>query len=68
MKDMRLGDQAFFYHSNCKDPGIAGLVEVMVLSHIEILDGGLSNLSFLLVDCTRGLCGSHTVRQKRPPL
>ena len=24
MKDMKIGDLAFFYHSNCKVPGIAG--------------------------------------------
>lgn len=29
MRDqMMLGDQAFFYHSNCELPGIAGLVEI----------------------------------------
>jgi predicted RNA-binding protein with PUA-like domain len=26
--DMRIGDQAFFYHSNCKPPGIVGIVEI----------------------------------------
>jgi predicted RNA-binding protein with PUA-like domain len=26
--DMRLGDCAFFYHSSCPQPGIAGIVEV----------------------------------------
>ena len=26
---MRLGDQVFFYHSNCKVPGIVGIVEVV---------------------------------------
>ncbi|HBC56756.1 MAG TPA: EVE domain-containing protein [Gammaproteobacteria bacterium] len=26
--DMRVGDLAFFYHSNCKEPGIVGIVEV----------------------------------------
>jgi predicted RNA-binding protein with PUA-like domain len=25
---MRIGDQAFFYHSNCNPPGIVGLVEI----------------------------------------
>jgi predicted RNA-binding protein with PUA-like domain len=25
---LRKGDQAFFYHSNCKEPGIAGLMEI----------------------------------------
>ena len=28
MCDMKVGDKAFFYHSNCKKPGIAGIVEV----------------------------------------
>lgn len=27
--DMRLGDQAFFYHSSCPEPGIAGIVKVV---------------------------------------
>ena len=26
--DMQLGDLAFFYHSSCPQPGIAGLVEI----------------------------------------
>jgi predicted RNA-binding protein with PUA-like domain len=26
--DMRVGDGVFFYHSNCAEPGIAGLAEV----------------------------------------
>ncbi|MCA1796037.1 MAG: EVE domain-containing protein [Desulfuromonadaceae bacterium] len=30
MRDaMRVGDQAFFYHSNCKTPGIGGIMEVV---------------------------------------
>ena len=29
MRSMRTGDQAFFYHSNCKPPGIVGLMEVI---------------------------------------
>ncbi|MGB1775753.1 MAG: EVE domain-containing protein [Synechococcus sp.] len=28
MRTMTVGDQAFFYHSNCKPPGIVGLMEV----------------------------------------
>ena len=29
MRDgMRVGDRAFFYHSSCDEPGIAGIVEV----------------------------------------
>jgi predicted RNA-binding protein with PUA-like domain len=27
--DMRKGDQVFFYHSNCKEPGIVGICEVV---------------------------------------
>jgi predicted RNA-binding protein with PUA-like domain len=27
--DMRAGDPIFFYHSNCKEPGIVGLAEVV---------------------------------------
>lgn len=26
---MKLGNQAFFYHSNCKTPGIVGIVEIV---------------------------------------
>ena len=26
--EMTVGDQAFFYHSNCPDPGIVGIVEI----------------------------------------
>ncbi|RPA83491.1 thymocyte nuclear protein 1 [Ascobolus immersus RN42] len=29
LKAMRLGDLGFFYHSNCKEPGIVGVVEVV---------------------------------------
>jgi predicted RNA-binding protein with PUA-like domain len=27
--DMRKGDLAFFYHSNCAEPGIVGIIEVV---------------------------------------
>ncbi len=27
--DMRSGDLAFFYHSNCKEPGIVGLMSIV---------------------------------------
>jgi predicted RNA-binding protein with PUA-like domain len=27
--DMKLGDQVFFYHSNCDEPGIVGIMEVV---------------------------------------
>jgi predicted RNA-binding protein with PUA-like domain len=31
--DMRLGDQAFFYHSSCAQPGIVGIVKVVTLAY-----------------------------------
>jgi predicted RNA-binding protein with PUA-like domain len=31
--DMQLGDRAFFYHSSCPDPGIAGIVEISRLAY-----------------------------------
>ena len=35
MRTMQLGDKVFFYHSNCKPPGIVGLMEVI---EINLLD------------------------------
>jgi predicted RNA-binding protein with PUA-like domain len=26
---MNVGDKAFFYHSNCKEPGIVGTMEIV---------------------------------------
>jgi predicted RNA-binding protein with PUA-like domain len=31
--EMRVGDRAFFYHSSCPEPGIAGIVEVTALAY-----------------------------------
>jgi len=31
--DMKIGDQIFFYHSNCKLPGIVGIAEVVKESY-----------------------------------
>jgi predicted RNA-binding protein with PUA-like domain len=34
MRDqMKVGDRAFFYHSACEEPGIAGIVEVSEAAH-----------------------------------
>ncbi len=33
MRDMKLGERAFFYHSSCPEPGIAGIVEISKLAH-----------------------------------
>ena len=32
---MQIGDQAFFYHSNCKEPGIVGLMEIASASYTD---------------------------------
>lgn len=29
LREMKIGDRAFFYHSNCKPPGIVGLMAVI---------------------------------------
>jgi predicted RNA-binding protein with PUA-like domain len=31
--DMKIGDSAFFYHSNCAEPGIVGIIEVVKESY-----------------------------------
>jgi len=31
--DMECGDRVFFYHSNCKEPGIVGIMEVVRTSY-----------------------------------
>ena len=35
MRKMEIGDQAFFYHSNCKPPGIVGLMEIISKNIID---------------------------------
>jgi predicted RNA-binding protein with PUA-like domain len=39
MREMRKGDYAFFYHSNCKVPGVVGMMEI-VREHS--VDGSIS--------------------------
>ena len=35
MRQMDKGDKVFFYHSNCKPPGIVGLMEVIDLNIVD---------------------------------
>lgn len=35
MRSMRLNDLAFFYHSNCKDPGIVGVMRIVAEHSID---------------------------------
>lgn len=39
MRDMKVGQQAFFYHSNTKEPGIAGIIEVC-MCYSETINSG----------------------------
>ncbi len=38
--DMRKGDLAFFYHSNCKEPGIAGIVKICKEGYPDTIEFG----------------------------
>ena len=35
MRNMKKGDKVFFYHSNCKPPGIVGFMEVIDLNIVD---------------------------------
>ncbi len=35
MRKMEIGDKAFFYHSNCKPPGIVGLMKIISKNIID---------------------------------
>ncbi|XP_054901617.1 thymocyte nuclear protein 1 [Poeciliopsis prolifica] len=35
MRQMKVGQQAFFYHSNCKDPGIAGIMIIVKEAYVD---------------------------------
>lgn len=35
MRQMKEGQVAFFYHSNCKDPGIAGVIEIVKEAYVD---------------------------------
>lgn len=34
--DMQVGDKAFFYHSNCAEPGIVGIVEIVKAGYPDV--------------------------------
>jgi len=38
--DMRKGDLAFFYHSNCKEPGIVGIVKICKEGYPDTIEFG----------------------------
>ncbi|KAB5550246.1 hypothetical protein PHYPO_G00051590 [Pangasianodon hypophthalmus] len=35
MRDMKVGQQAFFYHSNCKVPGIVGIIKIVKEAYVD---------------------------------
>ncbi|WP_174626991.1 EVE domain-containing protein [Candidatus Methylobacter favarea] len=47
MRDaMKLGDQVFFYHSNCDEPGIVGIMEVVREGYPDFLAFDLNDQHF----------------------
>lgn len=34
--EMQVGDKAFFYHSNCAEPGIVGIVEIVKAGYPDV--------------------------------
>lgn len=42
MEEMKKGDLAFFYHSNCKRPGIVGIMEIVQEHSIDRKSSHLS--------------------------
>lgn len=73
MRQMKEGQVAFFYHSNCKDPGIAGVMKVKSLPMLMIalnfiyikLQTGVMFSCFFPLDRKGSLCGPHSVWQER---
>lgn len=35
MREMQLGDLAFFYHSNCKEVGIVGVMKIAKIAYVD---------------------------------
>jgi predicted RNA-binding protein with PUA-like domain len=44
--DMKIGDQAFFYHSNCDEPGIVGIIEVVKEGYPDFTAFDSNNVHF----------------------
>lgn len=71
MRDMKEGQHAFFYHSNCKEPGIAGVMKVslyLFLFLLVVFQVWCLSPAFSFPDCKGVLCGPHSVWQERCPL
>lgn len=70
MRLMKEGQLAFFYHSNCKEPGIAGIIKVSHCWEYCATDRWdiHSQSSSRSLDCEGSLRGPHSVWQQRHPL
>lgn len=53
MSNMKVGDKAFFYHSNCKKPGIVGIVEVSFYN-LYIATSDINRLAEIFYKCITG--------------
>jgi predicted RNA-binding protein with PUA-like domain len=57
--EMRIGDLAFFYHSNCKVPGVIGIMKVVAEAHPDPTQFDPQNKYFdskASVDAPRWFC------------
>lgn len=50
MRDMKKGDYALFYHSNCKVPGVVGMMEIVQEHSVD---------GWFLSDFTTRPCSDH---------
>lgn len=64
MRNMNAGDKAFFYHSNCKEPSIAGVMEI-VKEFSE--DGASCRLSLYQQACPLTGQLTATLSERSPP-
>ena len=46
--EMKLGDLVFFYHSNCKEVGIVGIMAIVKTAYSDNTDG--ENMNWVMVD------------------
>lgn len=56
MRQMKDGQLAFFYHSNCKEPGVAGLMKVSHTLVLLQIFWWLKEHSAYVVGCVNGSC------------
>ena len=67
MRDaMKLGDQVFFYHSNCEQPGIVGIMEVVKEGYPDFCIGTTEQTPKELVDLVQDFLIDYDVKINYP--